>query len=71
MIFACIADASEAPSVSGMTLDLSDEEAAALAQHPRQALDYARYPFAHGSIRSNPFWRSLSRRSRPRSVCRR
>jgi hypothetical protein len=29
-----------------MTLDLTDEEAAALAKHLRQALDYARYPLA-------------------------
>jgi hypothetical protein len=29
-----------------MTLDLSDEEAAALTRHLREALDYARYPLA-------------------------
>jgi hypothetical protein len=29
-----------------MHLDLSDDEAAALTKHLRQALDYARYPFA-------------------------
>jgi hypothetical protein len=29
-----------------MTLDLTDEEALALAPHLRGALDYARYPFA-------------------------
>jgi hypothetical protein len=29
-----------------MHLDLTDEEAAALAHHLRDALDYARYPFA-------------------------
>jgi hypothetical protein len=29
-----------------MTLDLTDEEAAALAKHLRQAIDYARYPLA-------------------------
>jgi hypothetical protein len=29
-----------------MTLDLPDDEAAALAKHLRQAIDYARYPFA-------------------------
>jgi hypothetical protein len=29
-----------------MTLDLTDDEAAALAQHLRQALDDHRYPYA-------------------------
>ena len=29
-----------------MVLDLSDEEAAALVRHLRQALDYHRYPLA-------------------------
>jgi hypothetical protein len=29
-----------------MTLDLTDEEAAALTRHLREALDYARYPLA-------------------------
>jgi hypothetical protein len=29
-----------------MHLDLSDDEAAALTKHLRQALDYARYPLA-------------------------
>ena len=29
-----------------MTLDLTDEEAAALRKHLREALDYCRYPFA-------------------------
>jgi hypothetical protein len=29
-----------------MTLDLTDDEARALARHLRDALDYARYPFA-------------------------
>jgi hypothetical protein len=29
-----------------MTLDLTDEEAAALAKHLLDAIDYARYPFA-------------------------
>jgi hypothetical protein len=29
-----------------MTLDLTGDEAAALARHLREALDYARYPFA-------------------------
>ncbi len=29
-----------------MTLDLTDQEAAALARHLRQTLDYTRYPFA-------------------------
>lgn len=29
-----------------MTLDLTDEEAAALRKHLREALDYTRYPFA-------------------------
>lgn len=29
-----------------MILDLTDEEAAALAKHLRQSLDYDRYPFA-------------------------
>ena len=29
-----------------MTLDLTDEEAAALARHIRDALDYIRYSFA-------------------------
>jgi hypothetical protein len=29
-----------------VTLDLTDEEAAALVRHLRQTLDYARYPFA-------------------------
>jgi hypothetical protein len=29
-----------------MTLDLTDDEAAALAKHLQQAIDYARYPFA-------------------------
>jgi len=29
-----------------MTLDLTDDEALALAKHLRQALDYARYSFA-------------------------
>jgi hypothetical protein len=32
--------------VAGMTLDLTDAETAALAKHLRQALDYARYPYA-------------------------
>ena len=35
-----------------MTLELTDDEAAALAEHLRQAIDYARYPYApRGSIR--------------------
>jgi hypothetical protein len=29
-----------------MTLDLTDEEAAALTKHLRQVFDYARYPLA-------------------------
>jgi hypothetical protein len=29
-----------------MTLDLTDDEAAALAKHLRQTLDYARFPYA-------------------------
>lgn len=29
-----------------MTLDLTDEEAAALARHLRQTLDYTRFPYA-------------------------
>jgi hypothetical protein len=29
-----------------MQLELSDEEARALARHLREALDYARYPYA-------------------------
>jgi hypothetical protein len=29
-----------------MNLDLTDEEAAALTHHLRDAIDYARYPFA-------------------------
>jgi hypothetical protein len=29
-----------------MFLDLTDDEAAALARHLRQTLDYTRYPFA-------------------------
>ena len=33
-----------------MSFDLTDEETDALAKHLRQALDYARYPFAPGSI---------------------
>ena len=32
--------------LAGMTLDLSDDEAAALTKHLRQALDEARYPLA-------------------------
>jgi hypothetical protein len=34
-----------------MHLDLSDEETAALSRHLRDALDYARYPFAPRLIR--------------------
>jgi hypothetical protein len=30
----------------GMTLDLTDDEAAALAKHLRHAIDYDRYPLA-------------------------
>jgi hypothetical protein len=29
-----------------MTLDLTEDEARALARHLREAIDYARYPFA-------------------------
>lgn len=32
--------------MASMTLDLTDEEAAALAKHPRYALDYDPYPLA-------------------------
>ena len=32
--------------IPGMTLDLTDDEAAALTKHLRQALDEARYPLA-------------------------
>jgi hypothetical protein len=32
--------------IPGMTLDLTDDEAAALAKHLRHAIDEARYPLA-------------------------
>jgi hypothetical protein len=34
------------PHIAGMTPDLTDDEAAALARYLRQALDHARYPYA-------------------------
>jgi hypothetical protein len=36
----------DTPHLAGTHLELTDEEAAALARHLRDALDYARYPFA-------------------------
>ena len=32
--------------LAGMTLDLTDEEAAALTRHLRQTIDYTRFPYA-------------------------
>jgi hypothetical protein len=58
------------PSCGGITLDLTDDEAAALARYLRQKLDHERFPLARGSIRSRRFWRSLSRCRSP-NRCRR
>ena len=45
-----------------MTLDLTDEEAAALTKHLRQAIDYARFPLAP---RLDPLKAILAKLSRP------
>jgi hypothetical protein len=52
-----------------MTLDLTDEEARALAKHLRQTIDYSRFPLAP---RLDPLKTpSLNRRSLGRNRCRR
>jgi hypothetical protein len=46
-----------------MTLDLTDEEAAALARHLRRMIDYARYPYA---LRLDPLTSILAKLQPPR-----
>src|SRR6516225_10081831 len=58
-------------TIRDMTLDLTDDEAAALVKHLRQAIEYDRYRARPGSIRSKrslPSWNRL-RRSRNRCHC--